>query len=446
MNSLTQNNIRKLPGYWTEGTILDELRVVIRDLDHFPSHTEMVSAGKNGLSLAISRQGKIDKFRKLLGYKSSHKHNGYWSDESITNDLTSIIEELGYFPSYPDLVEMNKTDLKSIINNSGGLNKFRELLGYKPIRKHGYWTEEITTNGLKLVINKLGHFPNGNELEKMSRNDLKVAISKRGGFNKFRKMLGYELIRKRGYWTEETIIHEVRLIIEEIGHFPSYSELLNKERDDLAGAIDNHGGMSYFWKIFGIDPTQKQKIQSKISSYIRKRGANSEKIVKELITKWCYAHNLPQPDFNVKLVKGNVIEFVCETDKRIGIDVTNTKASRNTAYSTIKRKWNRKQYHLHLDELWIIVFSDVLTNSDYIKFNNQSPDNVKVMSINTFIEELQITVDDNLQFKIDNYNTCTFHNKDDFSKPKLGLSKFFKMKSDIRIENKTQRNKNYDSR
>ena len=59
------------------------------------------------------------------------------------------------------------------------------------------------------------------------------------------------------------------------------------------------------------------------------------------------------------------------------------------------------------------------------------------MSINTFMEELQISVDDNLQLKIDNYNTCTFHNKDDFSHPKVGLSKFFKMRSDIRIENNT---------
>lgn len=107
--------------------------------------------------------------------------------------------------------------------------------------------------------------------------------------------------------------------------------------------------------------------------------------------------------------------------------MTNTKTKTG---GVIQNKWKHKEYHLYLDELWIVVFSNVFTDFDYIKFNNQSPENVKVMSIETFMEELQISVDKNLQLKIENYNTCDFHSKDNFINLNKGLlSKFFKIKN-----------------
>lgn len=283
---------------------------------------------------------------------------------------------------------------------------------------------------LKFIIDEIGHFPTRIELaiiDKSKFNEFKMLsdINRNGGINYFRELIGYPRVRQP--WDEERAIIELKVIINKIGHFPTMNELTVNY--SLRSYINTHKGINYFRKKLGYGTTENNK--SELSSYISNRGSNSEKIVKELIIKWCVFHNLSQPELNVKLAKSKMIEFVCEINKRIGIDVTNTKTKSGV---TIQNKWKHKEYHLHLDELWIIVFSDIYTDHDYIKFNKKSPENVKVMSIETFMEELQISIDENLQLKINKYNTCTFHNKDELSNPKQGLSKYFKFKPDIRVK------------
>ncbi|MCK4668281.1 hypothetical protein KAU33_16130 [Candidatus Dependentiae bacterium] len=424
--------IRKSPGYWNEKIIFIKLETIIEKMEHFPTIRELKEMNRSDLLNAISKHGGLNHFREFLGHVIIHKHK-YWSEEKVIFELELIIEDLNHFPTTTELKKMGKMGLGTQISERGGVNYFRNLLGCEILQKSkGYWTEEMILPELELIIEDLNHFPTNTELIKMNKYDLIKAISEHGGINHFRKLFECEMIRKSpGYWTEEIIFDELESIIKEIGHFPTQLELINMNKQDLQVQISRGKGFKHFWKVFGVDPTQKQKNKSKTSSYVSKRGLNSENIVKELITKWCYAHDLSKPKLNVKLSKGNVIEFVCESDLRVGIDVTNTKSK--NGYS-IQRKWKHKQYHLHLDELWIVVFSDVFDNTDYTKFNIQSPDNVKIMSIETFMEELGITVDNNLQLKIDNYNACTFHNKDELIIPKQGVGKYFKIKPDIRIE------------
>ena len=430
---MSQNKVRKPHRYWTEETTIIELELIIKELGHFPTNAELLRTGRSDLINAIRKHGGYPKFRTKVGSKLIKKPNNYWNDEVIIMELEPLIKELDHFPTQTELCEMDNCNLNTAISRHGGINKFRELMGYYLLKKpNGYWNDNIIIIELKPIIEKLGHFPTYIDLINNKKTKLSTAISKNGGHNKFRRLLGYEVIMKRNYWSEEIIISKLEYIINKLGHFPTHNELINMNKHDLSGAIQTHGGMSHFWEIFKITPSEIQRKQSVEASYFNNRGLNSEKIVKELIIKWCSAHNLPQPEFDVKLAKGNVIEFVCELNSKIGIDVTNTK---NKGGQAIKHKWKKKEYHLHLDELWIVVFSDVYNDHDYIKFNKESPDNIKVMSINTFMEELQISVDNNLQLKIEDYNTCNFHNKDDFSHPKLGLSKFFKIKPDIRIKN-----------
>ena len=249
----------------------------------------------------------------------------------------------------------------------------------------------------------------------MKRSDLKRAITINGTTSHFKEILGYESKKRKpiGYWTEENTIIELEAIIEVLGHFPTYNELENMKRRDLYNAIIKNGGLLHFWKLFDIEVTERRILMSETASYIGKRGKACEMIVKDLLMEWTEARNLPSPEFNVKLAKSKIIEFVCEGNKRIGIDVTNTKSKNGNA---IRHKWKHKEYQNHLDELWIVVFTFLFTIEEFIKLNQKSPDNVKIMSIWQFIEELELTPDENYKDKMGNYCKCTFHNKDELVK------------------------------
>ena len=406
---------RKPYRYWTEENIIIELKPVIKELSHFPTQAELRNMNRGDLLKAIQKNGGFIHFRERMGCELKHKRKGYWTEENIVIELKLISEKLGYFPTGTELRNMNRSDLDSAITDCRGINYFREKMGYKLNKKsNGYWTEENIIIELKTVIKELGHFPTHTELKNMNRSDLDDAIINNGGFPYFREKMGYELKRKPdGYWTEENTIIELKIISKKLGYFPTRSELYNMNKSSLINSMTINGGFPHFLEIFGVDITEKRILESKIASYNNKRGRRSEIIVKDLLMEWTKLHNLPPPELDVKLAKSKVIEFVCEGNKRIGIDVTNTKSKNG---SDIKRKWKYKEYQNHLDELWIVVFSFLFTPKDFTKFNQKSPDNVKVMSIWQFIEELELIPDENHKDKMGNYCKCTFHNKDELVK------------------------------
>ncbi len=109
----------------------------------------------------------------------------------------------------------------------------------KPV---GYWTFDTILKELKEVIAELGHFPTTKKLIEINRGDLVHAIDRHGGMNKFRTLLGCELLRKsNGYWTYENTLKELKKVIVELGHIPPYQEFAKINRCDLFGAIDRHG-------------------------------------------------------------------------------------------------------------------------------------------------------------------------------------------------------------
>lgn len=182
---------------------------------------------------------------------------------------------------------------------------------------------------------------------------------------------------------------------------------LNKS--NLANAISVHGGFLKFRNLSGYPTSLHEKYKSELSSYIGKRGRDSELLVKGIIQDWLEIHNLPEVSCNVKLAPQNIIEFVCDIGRTIGIDVTNTDSK-----DIITRKWRQKDYHKNIDELWIVVFSNKFTEEDYNEWNCESPENVIIMSIDNFLENLDYSTDIELRTKVDKYKKCTFRTKREF--------------------------------
>ena len=407
--------IQNSKGYWTDETITVELKSIIRKLGRFPLKNELIAMKKSGLGTAMSQHGGINYFREKTGHKVFKKSDGYWNEKVIIDELKLIISDKSHFPLQKELSEMNRLDLLGAINRHGGSNYFRKRMGYKLIHKpDNYWNEETIIIELESVISNLGYFPSQEQLIKMKRGDLKDSIVQHGGTNYFRKKLGYEPLKKhKGYWSEKTIIEELRQVVGYLGHFPSYNELNIMNKKDLQSMINKSGGLIHFRERMGYNASLYLKYKSELSSYINKRGIASEQFVKEIISKWSNIHGKPSPDFNVKLTQGNFLEFVCDFDKKIGIDVTNTKSSKNSTFHTISNKWKHKQYHLNLDELWIVVFTDVLSPEDYNKLNTISPGNVKVFSVEGFLMELDYSTESCDMDKINKFKKCTFHNKNE---------------------------------
>lgn len=398
----------KPPGYWNEENTFSELKLVIEELGHFPLNFELQNMKRGNLSRAIMINGGFNKFRKLLGYKENRKSRGYWTEETVINELKTIIKKLNHFPTQTELENFKEYGLISGINRKGGYVKFRKLLGYEASYKPDkFWNEKNIIFELELVMKYLDHFPTQKELSEMKRQDLISGITKHGGLNKFRGELGYEPLHKPdGYWTEKTVIAHLEAIVEKLGYFPSHFDLCEINESGLSTSISRNGGFPKFRELMGYPISIQKKYKSEISSYINKRGKASELLVKRIIQDWLAIHNLPEVSCNVKLTSKNILEFVCDIGKTIGIDVTNTESK-----SSIIRKWSHKDYHKNLDELWIVVFSTKFTEEDYVKLNEKCPGNVTVVSIDEFLKILEYSTDEYLRTKIDKYKECTFRSK-----------------------------------
>lgn len=176
------------------------------------------------------------------------KPNDFWTDENIISELKVIIEDINRFPSQRDLKKLNKSDLLSAMKKKNGIIYYRDELGYTlPRKQRGFWTNESIISELKTIISELKHFPLHNELNEMKRSDLSNAISNHGGINYYREKLGFESPQKnKGYWNESSIIIELKIISSDIGHFPTRKELIKMDRSDLVAAIDRHASFIKF--------------------------------------------------------------------------------------------------------------------------------------------------------------------------------------------------------
>jgi len=326
-----------------------------------------------------------------------------WNETKIISELEVLIKEFGYFPLYKELKSIGKGGLAKAISKSGGINKYHKLLNMPyNIVPIGYWTKDTIILELNKVIESIGHFPTQKELIELNKQDLVGGINRNGGLTNIKEHMGYKLDKlPNGYWTEERCKEELQKIIDSIGYFPSQLDLSLINKTDLINAVRKHGGLVKFRDMMGYHLDK-----SSSSRYNIIRGKNTEDILFNILSDYCNKKKIALPIKNIKLAHKNVIEFVCNTDKKIGIDVT-------TAHSAnvVHRKWREKDYYKYLDELWIVVVSDTFKNNHYTKWNKESPDNVYVYSIEDFCKELEYDIEESLKNKIEKYKVCTFHTR-----------------------------------
>lgn len=97
------------------------------------------------------------------------KKRNFWSEDKIIYEIKKVTEEIGHFPSNPDLSNLKRWDLTNIISSTGGMAKYRKIFGVDSLRKdRNYWL--VWENLEKEIFEafgdmiKRGVFPSRNQL------------------------------------------------------------------------------------------------------------------------------------------------------------------------------------------------------------------------------------------------------------------------------------------
>jgi hypothetical protein len=170
------------------------------------------------------------------------------TEDDIIKQLNRIIHHIGVFPTQARLHQLGRGDLLMQISKTGGLNHYREKLGYEPpIKPNGYWTFERTIQIIKMQYTKLGRLPRQKEMD----SGLAHAVQTHGGINRLADMLGLASIKKPdGWWKDKKVICRMleNEVIPVLGHFPTTQDLQRMGRYDLLNAIARSGGFRKFRK------------------------------------------------------------------------------------------------------------------------------------------------------------------------------------------------------
>jgi hypothetical protein len=310
--------------YWCTWENIEELiKPHIKD-NRFPTQTELVSIVKGSIGQAIAHFGGIHAVAERMGYKLHytykatdghylnsanelifdeylianqipHEVNGLitqgsrmrydfkigevyveiWGYESHrTNSrickrynakrlkkekvykhlgLTCVSIEAGLFRKSPDEIKAHFDKIIEEHKLKDGINPDSATIIHNTMKGCYYWHEGKVKEELEAVINQIGHFPTQTELYEMDRGDLKDAVSRHGGQHHFAKLLGTECKRKEeGYWNDETIMKALKEEIEKLDTFPTFNQLENKKQFDLIRAINRNGGLPKFRNLLGF--------------------------------------------------------------------------------------------------------------------------------------------------------------------------------------------------
>ena len=182
-------------------TIVEELKQIITNNDGFFPSTHQLRElnGGEGLISMIQKYGGVDTFKKLLNTDIKPRELK-WDIDSLKKEIYKL-NKLKYIPSHSDLEKMKRLDILGGIHRNGGFKKVSEklkvpskseFLKIYPKEYQGKWSEEKIEKEVKVIIKKIGKFPQEKDLTSLGRRDLFNGIKRIcGGMNKFRKKMGY---------------------------------------------------------------------------------------------------------------------------------------------------------------------------------------------------------------------------------------------------------------
>ena len=142
---------RKRKVKWNKEKIKKTILKLVDKFGFIPSNSELAELGLDGLRGVIDRTGGLNYYSKKLGVPTKKqflgvKPSGYWEDiKNVKKEILPVIKKLGHFPSYPELIALEKTYLQSAINAHGGIKLLAKTL-------------DMNINSVGLYITSDGHY------------------------------------------------------------------------------------------------------------------------------------------------------------------------------------------------------------------------------------------------------------------------------------------------
>jgi len=259
-------NGNKPRGYWQKWSNLKrELRVIIKQVEHFPSQNELGDIGLSGVARAINIHGGMNVVREKMGYRITKQAPGHWRDfNNIKSTLEGIIVQVGDFPSTTQLKDLGYSGLITGMQDyHKGIRNVKEKMGYEnKTHPKGHWKKWSTVRiELEQLTEKLGHFPSKTELTDNGQGSVAAAIQQyHGGITKVKKRMGVAETRKpKRHWEQwRNVRKELKDAITTLGHFPTQKELLGLGKSSVCVAIGrHHGGINTVRTKMGYETEQK---------------------------------------------------------------------------------------------------------------------------------------------------------------------------------------------
>lgn len=218
---------RKPDGYWQDWeNVKVELAPFI--FGNVLASNTVIREKNEGLALALSKyHGGINVVRERLGCVAGKRSFGtLHTVDGLRASLDPLIDELGSFPTYTELRELDPGLCDAIYNHHGGIAVVRQLYGVDSQRHvYGYWKKwEHVEAAMQAEITRLERFPLHHELP----GGLASAITKHhGGIFAVREKMGFTSMRRPpGYWKSlGNFEFELHPLIVELGRFPLPAEV-----------------------------------------------------------------------------------------------------------------------------------------------------------------------------------------------------------------------------
>jgi len=242
---------------WTENKVFEELKIVIKQIGHFPTTTELKNLKRNDLICAIRRFGKGDGFfyfQKMFNFTSSR----WWTESKIIDELGLIVKKIGHFPTLTELMQEKRSDLIGAIRrDKRGLFYFQKKFGFEQTRKEANYWEKNIDKELQEVIQKLNRFPTQIDLCNLGKSQLYNVIKKTGcNLNDYRIKFGFPIIeRNKNYWIcFDNLTREIKSIMNN-DEFPSTTLIEKKLGGGAIRSIAMFGGVSKVAQLMGYNST-----------------------------------------------------------------------------------------------------------------------------------------------------------------------------------------------
>ena len=250
--------------YWTKEKLVKEYRSLVNNLGYVPSINEVRSRYKKGdlLRQIYKRYGNYYTFLNEVGFKPKKKNKGFWTKEKIKEEYFKISRELNYFPSYSDLRKLGYNDITIAIQRVfDGAENFYNSSGVKPKKRRTVsWTKKKIIAEFKRVADEFGRSPTEHELRSIDRNDLALAVKRYfGSYKEIQKITGLRPKTKPPKWPLSNIKREYTKITNDLGFPPTCGQLHEMKKSGLSAAISQSIGFSKLLKEMGYKPRRKDK-------------------------------------------------------------------------------------------------------------------------------------------------------------------------------------------